>query len=428
MDHIYDLNLVKLSIVIACLASYTALDLMAHMQIARGKVFWIWLFCGALAMGSGIWSMHFVGMLALHLQVPWGYNLPITLLSLVIAVVISGCALWLMRFSLLSKSMTAAGSVLMGMGISAMHYTGMAAMQMSPPIDYDPLLVYFSIIIAILASYLAIHTATRGQNKNSSIAVLSKFLSAAELGGAISAMHYIGMAAARFAPHSVSLAEDSAGLDNLALAAIVALVTFLVLMMTLATAAFDSHSSVMNAKLASSLQAANEKLQNIAFYDNLTGLPSRQLLEDRLNLAVHRAERSRKLFACLLIDLNKFKPVNDTYGHLIGDKLLIAVAHRLLDCIRKEDTAARLGGDEFVLVLNEIELAEDAGVIGEKILDSIQRVFHVDGHELSISCSIGISIYPRDGTSPETLIGKADKAMYHAKQKGGYVCFNSEMT
>lgn len=179
-------------------------------------------------------------------------------------------------------------------------------------------------------------------------------------------MHYTGMAAARFSPHSVSLAGESSGLSNLTLAAIVAMVTFLVLIMTLATSAFNAHFSVENAKLAASLQVVNERLQNIAFYDNLTGLPSRLLLEDRLNHAIYHAERSNKLFACLFIDLDKFKPVNDTFGHRIGDELLKAVAHCLQDCIRKEDTVARLGGDEFVVVLNEIELKGDAASISEK--------------------------------------------------------------
>jgi diguanylate cyclase (GGDEF)-like protein len=196
--------------------------------------------------------------------------------------------------------------------------------------------------------------------------------------------------------------------------------------MTLATSAFDSHFSVENAKLAASLKAANEQLHNIAFHDNLTGLPSRLLLEDRLNHAVYRAERSSRPFACLFIDLDKFKPVNDTFGHRIGDELLKAVAYRLQDCIRKEDTVARLGGDEFLVVLNGIEHEEDAMTISGKILDSIKQTFHIEGHEIDISCSIGISIYPDDGTSPDTLIALADKAMYRAKQKGGYAFFNSE--
>ena len=427
MNGTYNLNLVILSVLIAFATSYTALDLLTRMRISRGKVFWVCLVGGALAMGCGIWSMHFVGMLAFNLPIPLGYDLPLTLLSLNIAIAISGAALWIMRFTTLNNSLTAAGALLMGMGIVAMHYTGMAAMKMSPPINYDSSLVILSIFIAILAASLALYISFRLQNMKSSSIVITKLFSAAVLGAAISGMHYIGMAAAHFAPHSVSLVGASSGIDNLALASIVALITFLVLIMMLVTSAFDSHFALVNAKLATSLRTANEELQGIAFYDSLTGLPNRLLLEDRLNCAIYRAERNRKLFACLLIDLDKFKPVNDTFGHHVGDELLKAVAHRMQDCIRKEDTVARLGGDEFVVVLNEIEREEYAGAISEKILDNIKQIFHIEGHELTISCSIGIGIYPHDEKTPDTLLIHADKAMYQAKQKGGYAFFNSTM-
>ena len=413
---------------IAFATSYTALNLLAHMRKSSGKAFWIWLVCGALAMGCGIWSVHFVGMLAFSLPVPLGYDLPLTLLSLIFAIAISGAALWIMRFSLLNNSLTAAGALFMGIGIAATHYTGLAANLMSPPIDYDPALVILSISIAIIAASLALFIAFRLQYKSSIGVVLTKLFSAAVLGGAISGMRYTGMAAAHFAPDSVSLVGDaSAGINNLALASIVILVTVLGLLMTLVTSSFDTYLAVENVKITTTLQTANEQLQSIAYHDALTGLPRRLLLEDRLNQAAYHAERNHKTFACLFIDLDKFKPVNDTFGHRVGDELLKAVAHRLQDCIRKGDTVARLGGDEFVVVLNEIEQEEYAGAVSEKILDSIKQIFHIEGHELSISCSIGISIYPRDGKTPDTLLIHADKAMYQAKQKGGYAFFNSTM-
>jgi diguanylate cyclase len=425
----YNLNLVMLSIMIAFATSYTSLNLLAHMRMSHDRTFWIWLVCGALAMGCGIWSVHFVGMLAFSLPVPLGYDLPLTLLSLIIAIAISGAALWIMRFSLLNNALTAAGALFMGMGIAAMHYTGMAAMQMSPPIDYDPALVILSICIAIIAASMALHIAFRLQYKSSIGVVLTKLFSAAVLGGAISGMHYTGMAAAHFAPDSVSLVgASSEGISNLALASIVIMATVMGLLMTLVTSSFDSYMAVESAKIATTLQTANEQLHTIAYHDGLTGLPTRLLLEDRLNQAAYHAERNRKTFACLFIDLDKFKPVNDAFGHRVGDELLKAVAHRLQDCIRKADTVARIGGDEFVVVLNEIEQEDDVVAISEQILDCIKQAFNIEGHELSISCSIGISIYPRDGKTPDTLLLHADKAMYQAKQAGGYAFFNSDIT
>ncbi|MDD5273621.1 MAG: diguanylate cyclase, partial [Methylovulum sp.] len=275
------------------------------------------------------------------------------------------------------------------------------------------------ISIAIGAAFIALYTAFRLQNKHSSLVVLTKLASAVVLGGAISGMHYTGMAAAHFAPHSVSLAGDATGLSHLTLAAIVAQVTFLVLIITLATSAFDSYFAIENAKLAASLQAANERLQGIAYYDHLTGLPSRLLLEDYLNNTISRAGRNRTLFACLFIDLNKFKPVNDTFGHRVGDELLVAVARRLQNCVRKEDIVARIGGDEFVVVLSKVVRESDVLAINEKILETIEQVFHIENHTIAISCSIGISLYPRDGESADILVAHADKAMYQVKPKGG---------
>jgi diguanylate cyclase (GGDEF) domain len=311
-----------------------------------------------------------------------------------------------------------------------MHYSGMAAMRMSPPIDYDPLLVSISVIIAILASLTALLLAFLLRQSNSTMIVLAKVGSAAVMGFAITGMHYTGMAAARYAPNSVCLAAGPAGgMDILTLAQIVTGVVSIILIMTMILSALDAHFAAANAKLASSLQSANEQLLNLALYDRLTGLPGRLLLEDRLLQAVNRADRHNNPFACMVIDLDKFKPVNDTFGHLMGDELLKIVAERLSNCVRKEDTAARTGGDEFIVLLSGLELEQNATVVANKILDELSRPFHVMGQELNISCSIGISMYPRDGKDSITLINNADKAMYHSKRAGrkNYSFFTSGM-
>lgn len=172
------------------------------------------------------------------------------------------------------------------------------------------------------------------------------------------------------------------------------------------------------ARLADSLQVANEKLRSIALYDALTGLPNRLLLRDRLEQTIARAERSAKPFALLFVDLDKFKPVNDSFGHHVGDSLLAAVGERLVASVRKDDTVARAGGDEFVVVLSQIGHADEAATISAKILRELSRTFLIEGRELNISCSIGISIYPEDGSNVDTLISCADAAMYRAKRDG----------
>jgi diguanylate cyclase (GGDEF)-like protein len=131
----------------------------------------------------------------------------------------------------------------------------------------------------------------------------------------------------------------------------------------------------------------------------------------------------------MFVDLDRFKPVNDTFGHRVGDDLLKAVAGRLVNCVRKEDTVARAGGDEFIVVLSELTKREDAALIGGKILEQLSRPFSVERHELEISCSIGISVFPDDGKNLLELVNNADLAMYHAKKAGrnGYRFFAPDM-
>ncbi|MBI3915583.1 MAG: diguanylate cyclase [Betaproteobacteria bacterium] len=415
----YDSGLVALSIVVAAIASYTALDLAGRVSIARGKASWFWLIGGAVSMGLGIWSMHFIAMLAFDLPIPVAYDVPITLLSLFSAMVVSGLALFVVRRPAMTAGNVTVGASLMGAGICIMHYTGMAAMQMSPPIQYDPLLFVASVIIAIAASLAALWIAFQLRQKYSGTAILAKLGSAVIMGLAIAGMHYTGMAAAQFAPNSICLAADAAGgFDNARLAVAIGFVTVSILVVTLVISAFDAHYAVHRAKLADALQLANEQLRSIALHDKLTGLPNRFLLEDRLEQAAAHANRGAKRFALMFVDLDKFKPVNDTFGHGVGDELLKAVARRLRGSVRKEDTVARNGGDEFVIVLNEVRDGRDGALIGGKILEELSRPFRIDGHDVEISCSIGISVFPDDGTDVQTLMVNADKAMYRAKQSG----------
>lgn len=172
-----------------------------------------------------------------------------------------------------------------------------------------------------------------------------------------------------------------------------------------------------------------EKLARLAYYDPLTGLPNRRLFHDRLSQALARAERHEKLVGILFLDLDRFKNINDTLGHLYGDLLIQATARRLLEVVRKDDTVARLGGDEFTIVLTDISNAEDAAQVAQKIIDLFAQPFHLGDHEVFVSTSIGITIYPFDDSDIENLIKNADTAMYQAKANGRntYEFFSAHM-
>ena len=426
MNGSYSYWLVLLSVIVAIFASYTALDLATRITASRGTASRAWLVGGAFSMGIGVWSMHFIGMLAFSLPVPMGYDVPITVLSLVIAIVVSSFALYTVSRDKLTWRNLLVGGVLMGFGICAMHYTGMEAMDMSPPISYDPALFTASVVIAIAASLAALFIAftLRGDAKWMAYAKLG---SAVIMGFAITGMHYTGMAAARFSPDTICLTDG--GVDNSWMALTLGGLTFLVLCATLVLSVIDARMASKTATMAASLKSANDELQRLALHDALTKLPNRVLLEDRIDQAIAHARRSKCLCAVLFVDLDRFKTVNDSLGHFVGDELLRAVAARLVDAVRQEDTVSRLGGDEFVILMREVVNAEDAAAVASKIVKALRDPFRVHDHDLFVTSSIGISLYPLHADAAQMLIIRADAAMYNAKQAGrnNFQVFTSEM-
>jgi diguanylate cyclase (GGDEF)-like protein/PAS domain S-box-containing protein len=176
-------------------------------------------------------------------------------------------------------------------------------------------------------------------------------------------------------------------------------------------------------------RAMTLKMSYLAQHDSLTDLPNRVLLADRLGEAIALSNRYRRKLALLFLDLDRFKHINDSLGHVVGDGLLQSVGRRLFTCVRSSDTVSRLGGDEFVVLLWEVKQPQDAAIIAEKILQALRVPHQVMQHELHITGSIGIVSYPDDGSDAETLLKKADVAMYHAKESGRdiYQFFKSEM-
>ena len=177
------------------------------------------------------------------------------------------------------------------------------------------------------------------------------------------------------------------------------------------------------------LEAANKQLRHLATHDALTSLPNRVLLDDRMSQAIAHAERAGEGFAVCVLDLDRFKLINDSMGHRAGDELLKQVARRLVNMVRSVDTVARFGGDEFVLLLGQLRLPADAERVGRKVIEELQAPVNIGELEIHTSVSIGVAFYPDDGTTIETLYAHADAAMYCAKNRGGsnVQCFASSM-
>lgn len=423
----YSSSLVLISLCVAILASYTALDLTGRIATAKGRAAWLWMGGGALAMGIGVWSMHFIGMLAFSLPIDLGYDLALTAFSLLIAVLSSGFALWLVSQPSLPWLQLGFGALIMGAGIACMHYTGMAALRMLPGIDYDPTLFGASLLIAVGASAAALWIAFRLRAHTPYVRQI-RGLAAVVMGVAIVGMHYTGMAAANFPEGSFCGALAAGGLQGDGLVYLVLITTLAVLAVALLTSVLDARLEARTAELARSLTLANQELTQLALHDTLTDLSNRTLLADRIEQAIAKVAEQGGCFALMFIDLDGFKPVNDAFGHHIGDLLLKAVAARLRGHLHSQDTLARIGGDEFVLLV-ELREPNDAMDVAVKQVNLVSRPFRVAEHDLQLTASLGIVLYPGNGLDQHELLRNADAAMYHAKSAGknGYSFFDASM-
>ena len=413
MQSTYHLGLVVVSLAVATLASYTALDLAGRIStMASARLRHLWLAGGAAAMGTGIWSMHFIGMLAFSLPIPLGYDFAITSYSLIIAMIVSYFALVQVARPTLSVRRLVTGGLLMGFGIAGMHYTGMAAMQMQPGIHYRPGLFAASVAIAIAASMAALWIAHTLRDSRQYRVLIKRIGAACVMGVAITGMHYTGMAAADFLPGSVCGAAR--GVNAQWLATTIILFTFVILIVTLILSRFDAHTTF----LAGSVSSLNNQIVRLATYDTLTDLPNRRTLNERIERAIQASKLSSRGFAILFMDLDGFKTINDSLGHAFGDEVLKSFAHHLRQCVRNVDTVARLGGDEFVVLAENLGAPRDAERMAEAVLERMREGISTQSQMLQIMPSIGISLYPQDGHSVDELLKHADAAMYEAKRGG----------
>ncbi|WP_119157139.1 putative bifunctional diguanylate cyclase/phosphodiesterase [Caldimonas tepidiphila] len=420
----YDLPVVALSVLIASFASYVSLDLAGRVRNRDPLSALMWTAIGALVMGSGIWSMHFVGMLALSLPVVLGYDPLVTVMSWVAAVAVSGLALSFAARPQLSNRALLAGAGLMASGICAMHYLGMGALEMSPPIVWNPWLVVASAVIAATASAAALRIFFWRNGDGGPRGQAAKIVAALVMGLAISGMHYTGSAAAGFPAGTVCLSQD--GLGGLDLGLLVAVACVILLCMGLFASALEARMQATVLRLAATLASASEQLkganaelQQMALRDPLTGVANRVLFQERLGQALQRLDQGAiKKLGLLFIDLDGFKPVNDGYGHAAGDEVLRQVADRLRAGLREHDVLARIGGDEFVVLVERVRDASELARLGQRMIDAMAPPFEVAGRPVSLSCSIGGLVHPDQGQR-EMLIADADAAMYAAKRGGG---------
>jgi diguanylate cyclase (GGDEF)-like protein len=432
----YNYELVFVSVLISIVASFAALSLEERVRAANTVTLRrLWLTCGSIAMGIGIWSMHYLGMLALNMPVPVFYHWPTVLLSLLLAVAASGVALWVVSAELLSLRRLLAGGVLMGAGIGGMHYVGMAAMRSVAMEHYDSAIVVLSVVAAVVFSCVALWIAF-ATSSGVQRSILVRLAASTVMGLGIASMHYIAMAAVHFTYSDMPFSMDHTVRVNVLGESVIVIVTALILLIALGTATLDklryrdlqkAHAELMLAQQAlleiqRQLRDANALLSELSVRDGLTGLYNRRHFDAALDTELRRAARNLKPISMLMIDVDAFKVLNDSYGHQRGDDCLREVS-RVLEAHphRGYDVLARYGGEEFALLLPDADAAS-ALVIAETLRRSVYDLC-IENMESPVAEVVTISIgvccqSPHLGDDNEGFVREADEALYTAKRLG----------
>ena len=410
MQGSYDYLLVAVSFFIAVLASYTTIELSSRTQTAQLRMRWVWLLGGALAAGTGIWAMHFVGMLAYSLPIPIGFDPEITFYSWCAPVIFSAFALKIVQKQSIRQWEFVLSSAFMGLAIAGMHYTGMFAMRMNPPIEWNPYLVLLSFVMAMGLSGAAIWVLRHLLVEQKSNAHVLKIYIALLLGTAIWTMHYTGMWAANFPSNAICYSANQ--LNSEWLPTFVTVPTVLFLIISSLIAYYDRR------------RIEHEMLSET---DTLTGLKNRRYFQKYLPKTIEHALKHSESLYLVYLDLDGFKLINDSLGHEVGDRVLKIVASRVKACLREQDQLVRMGGDEFVILINNLEASTIEPIL-DRLLVEIRQPMHVSSHTLQVSGSLGVA-HHHEGLAPDTLLTQADMAMYHAKRLGRnrWYHYNQEM-
>ncbi|NME38084.1 putative bifunctional diguanylate cyclase/phosphodiesterase [Enterobacter asburiae] len=420
----WDPVLIAISYLVAFIASFVALDSAGKIPLSSRKAALFWRIAGGVTLGIGIWSMHFIGMLSMQMPMMMSYDLWLTLASLGVAVIASATALNIaVAGKKLSPFRLIFATAILSAGVVSMHYIGMAALMLDGSIIWDRRIVGLSVVIAVVASGTALWLAFRLRDKHKGV-FINRILAAFVMGAAICAMHYTGMSAAQFQEMAHTL---PGGIGELGLSIWVSVTTLCLLGVMLIISLIDSHRRT--SRLTDNLHQLNRQLELQARFDALTGLANRHQMDLRMQDCLRSALLSKKPFAVIFLDVDHFKRVNDTWGHSVGDELLIAVAQRITARLTREMTLARLGGDAFILLVPECD-DDRLNALVTALLEDVRRPLSVCGHTLSTTISAGVSLYPQDGETLHELKLKADAALHRVKEEGrnGWAIYRAEMS
>ncbi len=361
-----------------------------------------WCFLTAMTAGAAIWGTHFIAMLGYNPGVPVTFDAAVTISSALIAV--AGTGAGFMISTLRNRAIAAlCGGGAIGLSISAMHYVGMFAYRVDGVVRWEPAYVIASILFSVALGALAI-------DRLRSMGA-SRLLPNALLVGAVVTLHFVGMAAFSVIPIS-GLTQELSDQVFVAMAGGIAVVAMLIICTGISIHLVEQRTRT----------ASQNRLRHIALHDALTGLANRHHFSDAVKKGSQQIADNGVPFALLMVDLDRFKPVNDTFGHPVGDEVLRRVAQRLRHAVRAEDLVARIGGDEFAIIAYGVESAAAASEIAGRVVEILSRPFIIHGNIAELGASVGVALAPGHGADAATLTQHADIALYTAKREGRDRC------
>ncbi|WP_239029534.1 putative bifunctional diguanylate cyclase/phosphodiesterase [Novacetimonas pomaceti] len=385
-----------ISALIVCIAgSWITVRIVARIAATAGRQNQSWYLQCAAAGATTIWCTHFLALLAYMPDVAGFLNIPLTLLSFLIAVggVLAATVIATTSHNRMGPAL---GGAVLGLAIAGMHYSGMYAVEFEEHISWSMSTIALSLLSGIGFGVLSFQCLLRSGNRHRELLATVLFVAA------IAGLHFVGMSAM----HMTGLPHDLASSGN----APVVLGVALALMTLLLVATGGNSFSIDDATRAESY----ERLRQMALHDALTSLPNRISFNEHLDQVIEDAKKDGTQFALIGIDLNKFKEINDVRGHAAGDAVLVTIANRFTEMLGKREFVARLGGDEFAAVHLTSD-PEELNAFVARIEEAINLPIPIEDYEVTTGGSVGLALFPKDATDKETLVTRADLAMYRAK-------------
>jgi diguanylate cyclase (GGDEF)-like protein len=401
--------LLVLGFAVSALAAYVALDLARRVRVLRTRAGILWLLGAASALATGIWSSQIIGVAAEPVAFALGYDGLGSIGVWAAAVVACMAGLGAVSGRVATPARVAFGAFALGIGMVGTHALALAPLGLQPGIEWRALPLITAFAGAVGGCMIALGAFFRGGDRTRPATLPWQATAAFVLGVTLVGSQQLVLGAAGLGEQTASANVERLSSATLTLLASVGSIALLLLGLLL---------SILEARLRRSLRRAESELQRRTFRDGLTLLPNRLMFEGMLAQAVQQADREHERLALLFIDLDGFKPVNESLGHASGDLMLREIASRLKRFARPEDRVAHLGGDEFLMLVRIDPSSEDAAIFAERLQASIGEPCRMGGREASVSSSVGIAMYPEHGPA-SAIIAHAEAAMRSAKGGGG---------